>query len=1026
MAYVQSKTGSHTGTEVFTITMTTTPANGNKLIAIATDDTNTSTITPPSGFTLYATELLSGPDTQTIKHYYKDVGAGEVNSYSWQGSAGHVQVIMAEFSGRATGAPSTSTAVLNTSSNASPISCAITGLTAVSGDDLIATVGLDQVNQTEVWSFSGPSGFTSRATISPGDWGTLYMATLDNSTAGATGTKTVTATRTGGSGNAGWAGLITRLPSTSSPAATLSSPAFSSSTATSVTGTVSSNTAGGTMYAAVTNTSATPTSTQIETGGGNVVARSNATAVSGTNTLTVTGLTASTSYWLWFVQDNGSVSNIPASVSFTTPAPTAAVLSTPAVSTHDDISVTGTVSSDRAEGTLYAAVTNTSATPTSTQIETGGGNVVARASAAAASGTNTLTVTGLTASTSYWLWFVQDNGSVSNIPTSVAFTTSVNPTATLSSPAVQSTSATTVTGTVTSNLTRGTLYAAVTNTSATPTSTQIETGGGNVVARANITAASGTNTITVTGLSASTNYWLWFIQDNGNISNIPAGTSFTTAAQTYAYVGGASTATSASNSTSLTLTYSPTAGNSLFLTVAYDNSSQRTITSLVDQSSNPITYSLVGQLQDSPSYQGLAVLYCPTVGSGITGITVSLSSGTGGIGLDAREYSYLSGITTLAGSKTASATFTTATDAVTTGSIVPTGAPGICFAVAGDITAAATPAAGTGYTSRAADSFAMHFGTSLYRIEDARYTTTGGTTPTFTSTGASGNSFFVIAAMVQEQQAAATLTSPTLASHTDVSATGTISSNEAGGTVYAAITNTNAAPTAAQVKAGGGNVVAHNSVTAVSGTNSVTITGLTASTTYYGPWFVQTNGTGADSSVVGLSTSFTTNPPSPSISSLSSTSPTQGSTLTITLINGGATQGTVTLGGVTQSVTSWSATSIQITVDVGTNAYGTALNLIVTSSAGWSSSPYSVSGGVQPVSGWAYINLLTLNSTSSMRLTAIPDITAGDQLLYDTKSGLVTVRSDGSFAADSTVTSFGVKAWSSGKGWGYIGTQTLL
>lgn len=163
----------------------------------------------------------------------------------------------------------------------------------------------------------------------------------------------------------------------------------------------------------------------------------------------------------------------------------------------------------------------------------------------------------------------------------------------------------------------------------------------------------------------------------------------------------------------------------------------------------------------------------------------------------------------------------------------------------------------------------------------------------------------------------------------------------------------------------------------------------------------------------------------PGISSLSTSTPANGSSLTITGTNFLATQGagSVTIGGVAQTVTAWSNTSITVTVARGTNQYGTNLAVQVTNNSALASNTSTVQ--ITPQSGWAFTNLGTPNATSTNRITAVADLVSGDQLAYDTKSGMVIVYSDATFSADSSVANFSVEAWSSGNGWGSAATQTL-
>lgn len=127
-------------------------------------------------------------------------------------------------------------------------------------------------------------------------------------------------------------------------AAVLSSPGSSTVGSTTAIGLVTSDRAGGTMYAALTPTNVAPTAAQIKAGsGGGIVATSSGAAVSGVNTRPFTGLSTTTTYYAWFVQNNGADSNVPPSVSFTTTAtaPTVSAVSTPSPANGANLTVTG-------------------------------------------------------------------------------------------------------------------------------------------------------------------------------------------------------------------------------------------------------------------------------------------------------------------------------------------------------------------------------------------------------------------------------------------------------------------------------------------------------------------------------------------------------------------------------------------------------------------------------------------------------------------------------------------------------------
>lgn len=168
--------------------------------------------------------------------------------------------------------------------------------------------------------------------------------------------------------------------------------------------------------------------------------------------------------------------------------------------------------------------------------------------------------------------------------------------------------------------------------------------------------------------------------------------------------------------------------------------------------------------------------------------------------------------------------------------------------------------------------------------------------------------------------------------------------------------------------------------------------------------------------------------PGPTITSVSSVTPANGSSLTINASGGGfgASQGagSVTIGGITQSVTSWSDTSINVTVDRGTNKYGATVNVVVQPNTGSPSDPYALTS-LQPQSGWTYVDVGTPAADPFTRLTARPDFASGDQVAYDTVGGLVSVATDLTFSVDPSVYSWQYEAWSAGSGWSPLATQVM-
>lgn len=175
---------------------------------------------------------------------------------------------------------------------------------------------------------------------------------------------------------------------------------------------------------------------------------------------------------------------------------------------------------------------------------------------------------------------------------------------------------------------------------------------------------------------------------------------------------------------------------------------------------------------------------------------------------------------------------------------------------------------------------------------------------------------------------APTLTTPTASATSPTTSTGSVSTDQAGGTLYW-LTSTSATATATAVKAG-----SSQSVTA-SGTQTTSSSGLTASTTYY-THFLHRNAGGLDSAVE-TSTSFTT--PAPAVP------PT---------MNGSITVGTKTSGSISISypaasdpvgVTGYEVSSNGTTwLDNGTSLSYTFLGLVPLTSYTLSVRAYNAAG----------------------------------------------------------------------------------
>lgn len=131
---------------------------------------------------------------------------------------------------------------------------------------------------------------------------------------------------------------------------------------------------------------------------------------------------------------------------------------------------------------------------------------------------------------------------------------------------------------------------------------------------------------------------------------------------------------------------------------------------------------------------------------------------------------------------------------------------------------------------------------------------------------------------------------------------------------------------------------------------------------------------------------------------------------------------TLTIDGVSQTITGSTASTLTFTVDRGTLPYGAGKTVEVEQGA----ESDTTTGTLLPQTDWSFIDLVAPLADAGDRITAVADLEAGDQLAWDTQGGLVAVYANGSFDADASVTSFDVEAWDADDDtWGAEATQTV-
>lgn len=195
------------------------PSVGDYTIAIVSVDSAGVTWIGPAGWAQVGTQVLLPGDTQTIAFFQLTGGAGSsAPALAWNsGSTNDTVIIIACFSGRTL----TPTFAVQTSDatgtlRPSPVAMTLTGGTAVSGDDLCILTGLD-VDGPDTWTISGATGTPGTATVRQNvnaGFSNAGLSTLDNVAAGATGTLSITSTRSGGSSQQdGFASIVISIPS---------------------------------------------------------------------------------------------------------------------------------------------------------------------------------------------------------------------------------------------------------------------------------------------------------------------------------------------------------------------------------------------------------------------------------------------------------------------------------------------------------------------------------------------------------------------------------------------------------------------------------------------------------------------------------------------------------------------------------------------------------------------------------------------------------------------------------------------
>lgn len=257
------------------------------------------TVTPPDG-SWTGSQLDSG---STWAAFYKVLGASEPSSWTFvlSSASGTTATAVAYYDiDTATPVAAGPTFQRNGSDNTSSVAPSVSPGSAGTLVTMHSSSGIGTA--------STPSGMTERLAASAlgGFYGT---ALFDESvSSGATGTRTSTT----GTGNGAGVSIVLKAAGGGDVTApVLSSPAFTASSSSAGTASVSTDEGNGTLYCVVTQSATSPSAAQIKAGNdhtGSAADFDASQAVSGTGTqnVAVTGLTASTTYYAHFVQDDAA------------------------------------------------------------------------------------------------------------------------------------------------------------------------------------------------------------------------------------------------------------------------------------------------------------------------------------------------------------------------------------------------------------------------------------------------------------------------------------------------------------------------------------------------------------------------------------------------------------------------------------------------------------------------------------------------------------------------------------------------
>lgn len=221
-----------------------------------------------------------------------------------------------------------------------------------------------------------------------------------------------------------------------STAPTISNPTATANGATAIDGTVDTNEGNGILWAIAYDSAHTaPSAANVKAGndgsGAALKADSFTVTATGTQSITLTGVTGASSYKVAYAHEDvyGNMSNV-SIISGTITLVVAPTLSSPTASTVKCTSASIGVTTDKSTGTLYGILSTSATAPTAAQIKAGQNHTGAAATWAgnqsiSSTGAKSFTPTGLTPGSTLYAHFTHYNGMDSNVASASAVTTKI-------------------------------------------------------------------------------------------------------------------------------------------------------------------------------------------------------------------------------------------------------------------------------------------------------------------------------------------------------------------------------------------------------------------------------------------------------------------------------------------------------------------------------------------------------------------------------------------------------------------------